>query len=223
MVIEAGSAVDTSPWIDKVAAVVFAGFGGESVNQAIANVLTGKVNPSGRLSETFPMCLEDTPTQREMGSPYAERYAEGVLVGYRYYTTKKIPVMFPFGYGLSYSSFSYSDFSVENLGGCKYRVSVTVKNDSDVDGHDTVQLYVKNVDMCVERPTVELRRFEKVFIPAGESRKVEFITDKDCFEYFNVCYDAWHVDAGRYELCINRDANTTVFCEKIRIENGDLQ
>ena len=217
IVLETGSAVDVSAWIDKAKAVVYTGFAGEAIHQAVADILVGNVCPSGRLSETFPMCVEDTPTGLERGDGYSERYKEGVLVGYRHYDTKKIPVRFPFGFGLSYAKFAYSDFCVEKKSNEVYEISFTLKNVSNVDGAEVAQLYVRNVDKCVQRPEKELRRFEKVYLKAGESKRIRFITDKDCFTYFSICYGAWTVHKGRHELLICRDANTVEYVEKIKI------
>lgn len=218
VVIEAGSAVDMSAWIDKVDAVVYAGFAGDTVNEALADILTGKVSPSGKLAETFPLKVEDTPTGTYTGDGYAERYDEGVFVGYRYYQAKNIPVLFPFGFGLSYAKFEYSNFQVQKIANTKYEIRFTIKNVSNVDGAEIAQLYVRNVDKTVTRPEKELRRFERVVLKAGEEKVVTFTTDDDCFAYFNVCYNDWHVDEGRYELCVCRDVNTIEFKEKVMIK-----
>ncbi len=217
VVLEAGSAVDMTAWINKVDAVLFAGFAGDTVNEALADIITGKVSPSGKLSETFPLCVEDTPTGTYMGDGYAERYEEGVFVGYRYYEAKNIPVLFPFGYGLSYAKFEYSNFQTQKKENTKYEISFNIKNISNVDGVEIAQLYVKNIDKKVTRPEKELRRFERVKLKAGETKTVTFITDDDCFSYFNVCYINWHVDQGRYEFWVCRDVNTVEFKEKIMI------
>ena len=217
VVLEAGSAVDMTDWIDKVDAVVYGGFAGDRINQALADILTGKVCPSGRLSETFPLSLEDTSTKSYLGDGYAERYNEGVFVGYRYYDSYGIPVLYPFGYGLSYAEFEYSDFRVVKKGEYEYAVSFDLKNVSDVGGAEVPQLYIRNVDKTVTRPEKELRRFDKIYLKAGEKKTVTFITDKDCFAYFNVCYNDWHADGGRYEILICRDAKRIEFKEKIKI------
>lgn len=218
IVLETGSAVDVSAWIDKVQAVLYTGFAGEAINQAIADILVGRVCPSGRLSETFPLRLEDTPTGSERGNGYSERYKEGVLVGYRHYDTKKIPVRFPFGFGLSYAKFEYSNFSVKEKGLYEYEVSFNVKNVSDIEGGEVAQLYVRNVDECVERPTKELRGFEKVYLRAGEEKRISFTTDKSSFAYFSICHKDWFVSPGRYELLVCRDVNTIEFTKKIIIK-----
>ena len=218
VVLEAGSAVDMTAWIDKVDAVVFTGFAGDTMNEAIADILTGKVSPSGKLSETFTLCVEDTPTGTDTGDGYVERYEEGVFVGYRYYEAKNIPVLFPFGFGLSYAKFEYSNFQVNKKSNTEYEICFKIKNVSDVDGAEIAQLYVRNVDKKVTRPEKELRRFERVKLKAGEEKTVVFTTDDDCFAYFNVCYNKWHVDEGRYELCVCRDINTVEFKEKILLK-----
>ena len=217
IVIEAGGAIDMSAWIDKVDAVVYAGYLGENVNQVLARVLSGKVNPSGRLAETFPLRIEDTATGLGHGGSYCDRYKEGVLVGYRWYDTMKKPVLFPFGYGLSYSNFVYSDFKVERKSATEYTVSFSIKNTSEFDGGEVAQLYVRNVDMMVERPEKELRRFEKVYLKAGEKKTVTFEISDDCFAYYNTCRKGWTVDKGRYEILVCRDANTVIFTEKVKI------
>ena len=218
VVVEAGSAIDMSAWIDKVQAVLYTGFAGEAINEAIASVLMGKTNPSGRLSETFPLCLEDTPIGKGCTNAYVDRYKEGVMVGYRHYTTKKIPVLFPFGYGLSYAEFAYDNFSVEKVGERNYTVSFDVKNVSKVDGAEVCQLYVDNIDMQVERPKRELRRFMKTYLHAGEKKRMTFELGEDCFAYFNICYNRWHTDKGRYEVLIAKDANTPIFSQRIKID-----
>ena len=138
-------------------------------------------------------------------------------MGYRHYDAKNIPVLFPFGYGLSYAKFIYSDFKTEKKGDMQYGISFKIKNVSNVDGAEVAQLYVRNVDKRVTRPEKELRRFEKVELKAGEEKTVVFTTDKDCFAYFNVCYNDWHVDKGRYELLVCRDANSAEFKEKVTV------
>ena len=217
VVVEAGSAIDMSAWVDKVQAVLYTGFAGEAINEAIANVLTGRVNPSGRLSETFPLRIEDTPVAKFCNNPFVDRYQEGVMVGYRHYVTNNIPVLFPFGYGLSYSEFAYGDFALEKGENGKYAISFDLENVSKIDGAEICQLYVDNIEMQVERPKRELRRFAKVYLRGGEKKRVRFELDDDCFAYFSVCHNRWHVDNGRYEIVLAKDVNTPVHHWKIKI------
>jgi len=217
VVLEAGSAVDVSAFADKVKAILFAGYAGETVNEAVAKILVGKVNPSGRLSETFPLKTEDIYAYNHCGNAFAERYSEGVMVGYRDYCTNKTPVAFPFGFGLSYSEFGYSDFKLEKLGNADYELSFTVKNLSDIYGGEVLQLYVKNFDMSVTRPEKELRRFGKVYLNGGEEKRVSFRLGEDCFSYFNECLNAWTLDKGRCEIQVAKDCLTPIYSEKVRI------
>ena len=140
------------------------------------------------------------------------------MVHCKLYDTKKIPVRFPFGFGLSYAKFEYSNFSVKEKGLYEYEVSFNVKNVSDIEGGEVAQLYVRNVDECVERPTKELRGFEKVYLRAGEEKRISFTTDKSAFAYFSICHKDWFVSAGRYELLVCRDVNTIEFTKKIIIK-----
>lgn len=217
VIIEAGSAVDISAFADKVKSVLFAGFAGETVNEAIANILAGKVNPSGRLSETFPLKKEDVYAYNNVGNAFAERYSEGVLVGYRDYCTNKTSVAFPFGFGLSYSEFGYSDFKLDKFGNADYEVSFNVKNLSETDGEEVLQIYVKNFDMSVGRPEKELRRFGKVYLKSGEEKRVSFRLGEDCFSYFNECLNSWTLDKGRCEIQVAKDCLTAVFSAKVTI------
>jgi len=124
----------------------------------------------------------------------------------------------PFGFGLSYAKFKYSDFAVEKKNDLQYEITFTVENISEVDGGEVAQLYVPNVNKRVVRPDKELRRYQKVYLKAGEKKKISFLTDKDCFEYYSICHGDWHVDEGRYELLVCRDANTVEFSWKVKID-----
>lgn len=212
VVLYAGSAVDMSPWIDKVKAVVLAGFAGEGVNDALADILTGKVYPSGKITETFPLCLEDTPSGSERGNGFYERYSEGVLVGYRWYDTKEKDVLFPFGHGLSYADFEYSDLQIQKDGETDYTVSFNVKNLSDREAKEISQLYVSDVFAMVERPVKELKGFAKTTLKAGECKRVSIKLDYRSFAYYNVSLKKWHVENGEFEILIgssSRDIRLT--------------
>ena len=218
VVVYAGSAIDVSPWKNKVKAIVFAGFGGEAGNEAIASVLTGKVNPSGKLSETFPLCLEDTPTGDNNPNFFTDRYTEGVFVGYRYYDTFGVDVAYPFGHGLSYSNFTYTNLKVEKNSEVDYTISFDVKNTSNVDGKEIAQLYVKDVFSMVERPEKELKGFVKVSLKAGEQRTVSIKLDKRAFAYYNVNIKDWHVENGYFEILIGASSQDIRLKEKIKID-----
>jgi beta-glucosidase len=202
VVIEAGSAIDVSPWIDDVDAVLFAGYLGDNANQAIANILSGKACPSGKLSETFPLDLEHTYCKDDTGNGNVEVYDDGVLVGYRYYDTKKVPVRYPFGFGLSYASFVYSNLQMQKLDNAKFEISFTITNTSTTDGMETCQVYVKDVVSTVIKPEKELKAFEKIAIKAGESQTVTLCLDESAFSHYDVVDKCDYVENGVFTVMI---------------------
>jgi beta-glucosidase len=205
-------------WIDSVKGVVYAGFAGESANEALVDVLTGKVNPSGKLSETFPLSIHDTPTGTDLGSPFADRYAEGIFVGYRHYDTFDKEVLFPFGHGLSYSKFEYSNIKVNKKTETDYTISFNVKNVSNVDGKEVIELYVKDVFSKVARPEKELKGFKKVFLKAGEEKTITLDLDYRSFAYYSVALKKWYVENGDFEILVGSSSRDISLKEKIKIE-----
>lgn len=197
----AGSAVDMSAWIDSVNAVVLAGYSGEGINEALAAILSGEVSPSGKLSESYPMCLEDVNVDMNIGGT-SVRYSEGVFVGYRYYDTYGVPVLFPFGHGLSYADFEYSNLEIKQISKTDFDVSYDITNTSDIDAAEVSQLYVKDVLCHVERPEKELKGFSKDFIRAHETKSVTHHLNYRSFAYYNVGLDDWHVENGDFEIKI---------------------
>ena len=171
-----GSAVEMSRWIDGTAAVLEAWYAGQAAGGAIADILFGVVNPSGRLAETFPLRLKDTPAYLNFpGEGDIVRYGEGAFIGYRWYEAKDQPVLFPFGFGLSYTSFSYTNAKVSrsefsDVDGVA--VSVDVTNTGSLAGADVVQVYVRDEEASVQRPEKELRGFQKVRLEPGEKKTV---------------------------------------------------
>ncbi|MBQ2711894.1 MAG: glycoside hydrolase family 3 C-terminal domain-containing protein [Clostridia bacterium] len=202
VVIEAGSAIDMRAWIDGVAGVVFAGFGGEAINDALADILSGKVCPSGKLTETFPLSVEDTPSKTELGNSFTERYAEGIMVGYRWYDSRNLDVLFPFGYGLSYAQFEYSDLRLEKQSETDYLLRYKIKNVSNVDGKEVSQVYVQDVFSMVERPKKELVAFSKDLIRAGEEKEITVQLSADSFAYYSVSFDKWYVENGKFKVFV---------------------
>ncbi|MDN4472855.1 glycoside hydrolase family 3 C-terminal domain-containing protein [Demequina zhanjiangensis] len=197
VVLSAGSAVEM-PWLEKVPAVVHAYLGGQAGAGAVLSVITGEVNPSGRLAETYPVSLADTPTASAF--PVEEEatvYREGPYVGYRYYTTAGVPVLFPFGYGLSYTTFEYSDLSVTAEG-----ATFTLANTGDRDGAEVAQLYISRTSPGAYRPARELKGFRKIHLAAGESVRVTIPFDERTFRTFDVEADAWTVEAGEYRVLV---------------------
>ncbi len=204
VVLYAGSPVEM-PWISQVKAVLMAYLPGQEGASAIPDILYGNVNPSGKLAETFPLKLSDNPSFLNFGELRQTLYSESVFTGYRYYDTAKIPVLFPFGHGLSYSKYSYGEISLSSSQieeGDTLTVTVDVTNISEMDGKEVVQLYIAPPESAIFKPVHELRAFKKVFIQRGETRTVEFVLDKRAFAYYNVAIGDWHVESGNYEIQI---------------------
>ena len=188
--------------------------GGQAGAGAMADALLGKVNPSGKLNETWPLQLEDTPACAYF--PSKERtaeYREGLYIGYRYYDTANIPVRYPFGHGLSYTTFLYSDIHAE-----KDRVTFTIANAGAWDGAEVAQVYVSCKDGNVFRPQKELKGFAKVFLKAGESRTVSVSLDDKAFRYFNVKTNRWEVESGIYTISVASDSAHVWLSANIRVE-----
>lgn len=200
-----GSAV-SMPWAAQVPAILEGWLGGQAGGGAIADVLTGKVNPSGKLSETFPIRLEDTPAFPFFpGTSGEARYGEGVLIGYRHYDTRKLTPLFPFGHGLSYTSFAYSDIGCDSTsptdeGGVHIRVKV--KNTGSRAGREVVQVYVRERDARVPRPDKELRAFAKVLLAPGEERTLSFALSRRDFAYWDSRLHDWAVKAGKFDVLV---------------------
>lgn len=217
IVVEAGAPIDMASWIDEVDAVLYMGYGGERGHEALANVLVGDVNPSGKLSETFPLALEDVPAVKTYRDGSVIVYSEGLNVGYRYFETFNKPVLFPFGYGLSYSEFEYSNLNVEKKDG-EYQVSFDIKNISDVDGKEVAELYIRELVKDVYRPDHELKGYEKVFLKAGETKSVTIRLPRKAFSYYSVAYDEERIRPGTFEILIGRDAHRIVLRKRIQVK-----
>ncbi len=221
VVVYAGSAIDMSNWIDDVQAVVWAGYGGEYVNEAVAEVLSGKVNPSGKLTETFPLSLKDVPSENAYCDDAVMVYSEGLNVGYRYFDTFNVPVLFAFGHGLSYSEFKYSNLSIKKKDNC-VQVCFDIENISDMDGKEVAQIYVREITKEVYRPYKELKAFKKVFIKAHEKERVELNLDKSAFAYYSVAKDSWTVKSGVFEILVAKSVKDIVLSKKIILCDNDL-
>ena len=201
IVLVAGSPVEL-PWIDDVAAVLYVGLSGQAGASATVRALTGEVNPSGHLAETWPVRYEDCPSSGWYPAIGRDAiYREGPFVGYRYYETAGVPVRFPFGYGLSYSKFIYSAATAGEKG-----VDVMVGNDSDVAGSAVVQLYVRGPQGGVLRPDRELKGFAKVSLAAHESKSVHIDFDRYTFRHFDVACNEWKTESGEWTLMVGDNA-----------------
>ena len=213
VVLSAGSPVEM-PWADKVKAIVQGYLGGQAGASAMLNVLTGKVNPSGRLNETYPMYYEDTPAYAYYPSKErSSEYREGPYVGYRYYTTVGKDVRFPFGYGLSYTTFEY-----KNITANEHEVRFTIKNTGDRAGAEVAQLYVSLESDTVFRPMRELKGFARVELAAGEEKEVVIPFDDKTFRFFDNRTNTWEVESGTYRIQIGRNANQIELKTDVTIE-----
>ena len=203
VVLNAGAQVNLLPWIDNVRSLVWAFFPGQEGTQAITEVLTGAVNPSGKLPFTIAKKWEDYPAYGNYPGANGEvEYKEGILVGYRYFDTKKIESEYPFGFGLSYTTFTLSDLKVTSKGKDNYSVQVKVKNTGSVPGTEVVQVYVKDKKPKVLRPEKELKAFARVTLNAGEEKTVTLKLDKSSFEYYDDVKNAWTRSKGGYEIMV---------------------
>ena len=195
VIVSAGASLET-PWLAHCRALVYGALGGQAGAGAMVDVLTGKINPSGKLAETWANAHADTPAKDNFaGAGRTVQYREGLYVGYRYYQTAGVPVAFPFGYGLSYTSFAYSELKADARS-----VTLTVTNTGSRAGAEIVQVYVAKPDAQIFRPAQELKAFTKVWLEAGESKTVTLPLDDKAFRYWNTKTDSWEVEGGTYEL-----------------------
>ena len=225
VVVLSGGAPIVMPWLENVKAVLNAYLGGQASGSAVVNLLTGKANPSGKLAETYPLALSDTPCYRYFpGSRRNVEYRESVYVGYRYYDTFKKDVLFPFGYGLSYTKFEYSGLrlsrrSIKDTDTLK--VTFKVKNVGDVAGAETAQVYVTDKESTVYRPEKELKGFKKVFLEPGEEKSVTVVLDKRSFAYFNTAAEAWHVESGDFTINVGTSSRNILLKTTVNVTSTD--
>jgi beta-glucosidase len=221
VVLQLGSPV-VLPWSDKVKAILAAYLGGQAGGGAIADLLTGAVNPSGKLAESWPLTLEDTPAYHNFGGRTVE-YRESIFVGYRYYDTADKKTAFPFGYGLSYTTFAYDKLCVTPAGDNAinhFCVSCEVTNTGSRAGAEVIQLYIAKKDSVLYRAKKELKGFEKIFLQPGETQKVSFILAESSFAYYNTAADCWAVEGGTYEINIGGGSSDMRFCTRMYV-TGD--
>ena len=220
VVLFGGSPVEL-PFAGKVSAILNMYLPGQNGGTACANLLFGRANPSGRLAETWPIRYEDVPFSESFGKGVNEVYKESIFVGYRYYTTAKKPVRYPFGYGLSYTSFEYRGMQVREEKDALV-VSCEVNNTGKRDGAEVVQLYAKGPHGAVFRPERELRAFRKIYIKAGGRVKVELTVPKADLRYFDTEKRDWVLEGGKYELQLCSDCQTVIFSKTVSIEGENF-
>lgn len=217
-VLHAGSVVEM-PWLKYCDALLNAYLPGQGGARAVLNVLTGKVNPSGKTAETYPLSYDDVPSKVDFPARGSSiYYRDSIFVGYRYYNKVNKDVLFPFGFGLSYSKFEYSDLKVDEKG-----VSFTITNTSDVDGKEIAQLYVSKVDSKIYRSAPELKGFVKVSLKAHESKNVRIDFDEYTYRFFDVKKNAWNKEAGEYQLLVGASSRDIRLKDKINIEGDVLE
>ena len=216
IVVLAGGSVVLMPWLSEVKGLLNSGLGGQAAGAAVANILTGKVNPSGKTSETYPVSFEANPTFGNYpGGPVTSEHKESVYIGYRYYDSANEDVVFPFGYGLSYTTFEYSDIklSADSIKDTDtLTVSFKVKNTGEVAGAEIAQVYVADKESTIFRPTKELKGYKKVFLNAGEEKEVSVELSKRAFAFYNVNINDWCVESGDFDIMVcasSRDVKLT--------------
>lgn len=223
VVVLAGGSVVLMPWLDKVKGLLNSGLGGQAGGIAVAKILTGAVNPSGKTSETYPTAFEENPTYGFYpGGPVTSEHRESVYIGYRYYDSAKKDVVFPFGYGLSYTTFEYSDIK---LSADKIKdtdtvtVSFKIKNTGAVDGAEVAEIYVTDKESTIYRPEKELRAFKKVFLKAGEEQEISVELSKRAFAFFNVNINDWCVESGDFDILVGSSSRDIRLTAAVYVES----
>ena len=209
------------PWKDRVKAIITGYLGGEAGAKAMINCILGKTNPSGKLAETYPKKIEDTPCYKNYpGTELTVEYRESIFVGYRFYDTTNTDVLFPFGYGLSYTTFEYSNLQI-NLKKDEVDVKFTIKNTGDIKGKEIAQLYISQKNPKIFKAKKELKGFEKIELEAGEEKQVTIVLNNKSFEYYNPETKKWAIEEGIYEILIGKSSRDIVLEDKIFIKSND--
>jgi beta-glucosidase len=224
VVLMGGGAIDMSQWIDKVPAVIQYWYPGMDGGNALSKILTGEVNPSGKLPMTFPKKLEDHGSHALGEYPGDTKrlivnYTDDIYVGYRYYDRFKVDPLFAFGHGLSYTSFNYSDLKIVN-GETNASVTFTVKNTGKLSGAEVTQVYVHQDKPSLPRPDKELKGFQKVFLQPGESKTVTIKLSEDAFSYYNDLLHKWTADPGSFTVLIGSSSRDIRLKGNINFKNG---
>ena len=223
VVLSNGSPVEM-PWANQIQAILEGYLGGQAGAGAIADILFGEVNPSGKLAETFPIKLEDNPSYHYFpGGPNTIEYRESIYVGYRYFDTAAADVLFPFGHGLSYTTFEYSDLQLSQrtlTDNETLTVTLTVKNTGDVAGKEVVQLYVRDVESSAFRPEKELKGFGKLDLQPGAEGQVVFHLPPRAFAYYDVNLREWHIESGTFEILVGASSRDIRLTAEVEMESA---
>ncbi len=225
VVLSGGSPVEM-PWNDSVCAVLNAYLGGQAGAGAIVDILTGAVNPSGKLAETYPMTYADTPAINNYpGNPASVEYRESIYIGYRYYEKANKRVRYPFGHGLSYTTFEYSDLMLDKSTmdeNDTLTVTFTVKNTGNVAGAEIAQLYVADKESTIYRPVKELKAFKKVWLEAGEEKTITLTLEKRAFAFFNVLVNDWCVESGAFDILVGASSADIRLVGTVNVNANDI-
>lgn len=206
VVLQCGSVIEL-PWKDDVAGILLAYLSGQGGGLATVDLLWGKENPSGKLAETWPVSLESCSSYKYFpGDLKSVEYRESIYIGYRYYDAVGAEVNYPFGYGLSYTTFQYSNLNIRSIGENRFEVLIDVENTGHVAGKEVVQLYISKPDSVIFRALRELKGFAKVTLDPGEKKTVTFTLDQDSFRYFNIKAKAFCVEGGKYNICVGKSS-----------------
>lgn len=224
VVLSGGSPV-TMSWLGKVKGLINGYLGGQAWGDSIADVISGKVNPSGKLAETYPLCIEDTPCYKYFpGTKRNAEHTESIYIGYRYYDTAEKEVLFPFGYGLSYTRFEYSKLKLSKKkikDTDILKVSYKIKNVGNCDGAEISQVYVSDKDSTIFRPKKELKGFSKVFLKAGEETTVTVELSKRAFAFYNAEASIWQVESGDFEIMVGASSRDIRLSADVFVESTD--
>ena len=222
VVVLSNGAPITMPWKDKVKGIITGYLGGETGAKAIVNCIIGKVNPSGKLAETYPIKLEDTPCYNNFpGTDVIVEYKEAIYVGYRYYDKVEKDVLFPFGYGLSYTNFMYSNLKI-NQNNTDIEVSFKIKNIGNVKGKEIAQVYISKENSNIYRAKKELKGFEKIELESGEEKEIVVHLNKELFNYYDVKSKKWSIESGKYKILVGKSSKDIVLESEIDIESNDI-
>ena len=221
VVIIAGSPVEMGTWISDVKSLLYTSYLGMETGTALAEVITGDVNPSGKLTYTLPYKLEDSPSYilgEYPGKNGTVNYNDDLMVGYRYFDTKNVKPLFPFGFGMSYTSFSYENLKVETSGKdatliCT--VSFEVKNTGDMDGKEIAEIYVRDVESALPRPIKELKGFSKVSLKKGASENITVTLNQRAFQYYNPEKKQWVLEPGKFEILVGSSSDHILLTKEI--------
>ncbi|MEN8906270.1 MAG: glycoside hydrolase family 3 C-terminal domain-containing protein [Clostridiales bacterium] len=223
IVLHNGSPIEM-PWINKVNSILEVYLGGQAVGEATVDILFGDVNPSGKLAETFPIKLKDNPSYLYyFGEKDVVEYREGIFVGYRYYDKKEMDVLFPFGHGLSYTSFEYSNMKINKSkisDNDEVEIIADITNTGKREGKEIIQLYISSINSNIIRPERELKEFTKIHLLPGEKKTVKFTLNKRAFAYFNTEINDWYVEDGSYNIEIGKSSRDIVLSRKISYTNN---